>query len=262
MAAQQRLPRLPQAARTRRSSKARSRVVDQLCPPTESAAAALLVFFAPKSHQLCITAKQPKLLLGVGLRCTQLISIPERSDACETCVYFSHLQNGFYLKSPRARFARIAGFWPCFALQDRSRLASIQALRFEHRCAWKSCLWTSAIHGCDAPLAVAEARWPLVGDGCCPRVVAAAIHKLCSGALGNSGSDRGRRAATQSASARHMSGRPGGVSFLAAPRRRAILAPHARRRAQRRLQRFCISAAGSSAGTRHRRGRCRQLRWS
>ena len=88
MAAQQRLPRLPQAARTRRSSKARSRVVDQLCPPTESAAAALLVFFAPKSHQLCITAKQPKLLLGVGLRCTQLISIPERSDACESCVFF------------------------------------------------------------------------------------------------------------------------------------------------------------------------------
>ena len=58
MAAQQRLPRLPQVARTRRSSKARSRaVVDRLRPPTESAAAVLLVWFVfgLQSHQLCIS---------------------------------------------------------------------------------------------------------------------------------------------------------------------------------------------------------------
>ena len=69
----------------------------------------------------------------------------------------------------------------------------------------------------DAPLAVAEARWPLVGGGRCPRVAAAAIHKLCRDALGNSGSGRGRRTATQNASAWPLSGRPGSVSFLAAP---------------------------------------------
>ena len=42
------------------------------------------------------------------------------------------------------------------------------------------------------PGIVAEARWPLVGHGRCPRV-AAAIHKLWSDGLGNRSSDRSRR---------------------------------------------------------------------
>ena len=46
------------------------------------------------------------------------------------------------------------------------------------------------------PGIIAEARWPLVGDGRCPRVYVAAIYQLWSVGLGTRSSDRGRRAAT------------------------------------------------------------------
>ena len=66
--------------------------------------------------------------------------------------------------------------------------------------------WTVLSDGRDAarlavedrrwPDIVAEARWPLVGDGRCPRVAAAAIRKLWSDGLGTRSSDRSRPAAT------------------------------------------------------------------
>ena len=96
--------------------------------------------------------------------------------------------------------------------------ASIQVLRFLRKIARgrKSCIsitekaaildQTLLSDGRDAPRIaaeegrwpgiVAEARWPLVGDGRCPRVTAAAIHQLWSDGLGIRSSDRSRPAAT------------------------------------------------------------------
>ncbi len=109
---QQRLPRLPQTAPTRSRAS-----LNQLRPPTESAAALLLFFCSKVPPTVVHQPDKPSSNNVLDLRWTQLISMPERSQSFKSRVcIFTIFKTGFSWTSSRARFLLV--FWPCSALQD------------------------------------------------------------------------------------------------------------------------------------------------
>ena len=179
-AAQQRLPRLPQAARTRRSSKARSRASLINTPSNKfggSVAARLVRIWLLRPP----TVHQPNELSSSkasGLRCThQYGSLSGRSRIKSRVVLVSYstslplwhicgepLTAGWCTRSDQIRQLLVAAIHLCVIL----------------------CIDTTA-NGRTPQLASAEER--------CPRVVAA-IHQRRSDGLGTRSSDRSRPAAT------------------------------------------------------------------
>ena len=141
MAAQQRLPRLPQAARTRRSSKARSRALINcaLQQIWRQRCCSFGSYLGCQSHQLCISQNESSSSKASGLRCThQYGSLGFRSRLCRVC--FCFLQNGFSLPKNLTRACGTAGFLAVQRTTRQLSFASIQALRFFRSIAGESCI--------------------------------------------------------------------------------------------------------------------------